>query len=621
VSAEAIEPLNPQPSFIATAPARVLLATLEKGIGARAPFVLLTGEKGTGKSMLAAEALYRWGDRVSPAEMPAPAPEPGALAATLLELFGGTVKSGANAFAVMDRLLNVLANVTAGGRVAVLVGEDAHTLTPAHVLELQRIAAAAANRQCPLELLLVGLPALEAMFDAPELAAVASRVSVRAHLAPLSQNETREFLQMRPNSAGGPSLGLFSRKACRDVYHASLGVIATIEVLAAEAARRAQRAGSSTVSPEHVRAAANSLRAGRAEDAAHTLPPRQARSTPAVITPLPRPAAAPGTRADAPAAAPAAASAAAPAAGRSSGATPAAAASDFPGSSDERVKEWVARFGGSGVRIGARTAQRTYDEPQSFEVASVVVTKRGKQIADATVPVEPSEPAAAEAERETPIEEAAQPVRDAAPAKPRKLIILDESSESVDWSAARRVAPPAAERRPGFRPPARTLLTTLAVALLALALSQHERIGQLMKTVANHAPRTSVAPAPAPAPAPTPAAVAPAVPVVPQATGAMQYAISVGSFATRDMALPEADYMGRLVPLRVKVAPAGPGAHGYRLLLGKFDTEDAAQVSMRKLQGRGLIPDAKTVELPSSMNGTPAKPAKHASRHHHGRHR
>jgi hypothetical protein len=79
--------------------------------------------------------------------------------------------------------------------------------------------------------------------------------------------------------------------------------------------------------------------------------------------------------------------------------------------------------------------------------------------------------------------------------------------------------------------------------------------------------------------------------------------------------------MGRLVPLRVKVARAGEGGHGYRLLLGRFDSMDAADVSMRRLQARGLIPDAKAVELPSALNSAPVPPVKHSSRHRHGRHR
>jgi hypothetical protein len=40
-----------------------------------------------------------------------------------------------------------------------------------------------------------------------------------------------------------------------------------------------------------------------------------------------------------------------------------------------------------------------------------------------------------------------------------------------------------------------------------------------------------------------------------------------------------------------------------------IDSVAAAEVSLRKLQGRGLIPDAKTVGLPSALNDTSEKPA------------
>ena len=614
VSAESIEPVTPHPPFITTPPARVLLATLEQGLGARAPFVLLTGASGTGKTMLIAEALRRAGDRVSLAELPSPAPEPDRLAATLLALFGGTAKSGANPHAVLDRLLNVLANATTHGRVAVLLVDDAHELTPEHFLELHRLAAAAANRQCALELMLVGLPELEEIFDEPELDALRPRVSVRVKLEPLSPNDTREYLQLRPNSAGGPSAGLFSRKASRDVYGASLGVIGTIEALAAESTRRAQRAGSPTVSPEHVRAAANALRAGRADDDAHTLPPRQQR--PAEIIPLPRPAAASPETTAVP--------------------TPArirpGVMPDFPTSSDERVKEWVARFGGSGVRIGARTVPRSFAEPERFEETSIVVTKRTRtpaeepgaaEVFEPTPAPEPVEPEPVEeapvveiARVEKPVApvakraEVAKPAKSKPVAKPRKLIVLDETLDIPPMPSARSIAPPAPARRAAFKPPAPMMWVALGVAVLALAISQRGLLGKFTSVAFTKPPAAVVAPAPVVEPTPAPVTPAPA-----PTTSAAQWAIAVGSFPTRDMAHAEADYMGRLVPLRVKVAQAGPGARGYRLLLGKFDSAAAAEQSMRKLQGRGLIPEAKAVELPSATNGSSGETATPAPRH------
>src|SRR5262249_42258472 len=147
-----------------------------------------------------------------------------------------------------------------GGRVAVVYVRHADALTDAHLTELDHLAESAARRQTPLELLLLGSPGLSARFED----SARRRVSVRGELTALTSDETREYLDHRPNSTGGPSTGIFSRKASRDIYSASLGVPGSVEALAAESLRRALNAGSANVAPEHVQAAASALRAQRA---------------------------------------------------------------------------------------------------------------------------------------------------------------------------------------------------------------------------------------------------------------------------------------------------------------------------------------------------------------------
>jgi type II secretory pathway predicted ATPase ExeA len=597
VSAEASYPSIPHSAFVATALARAVLGLLERGLGARAPFLLLTGEAGTGKTTLAAEARERWGDRVTAEELALPAPAPVALAAALLELFGGSSRPGTSATAVQERLLNVLANSTAGGRVAVLIVDDAHALSSPQLLELHRIAAVAAHRQCPLEILLVGRPELETRLEEPALDALRARISVRARMTPLSANETREYLQLRRNSAGGPSAGVFSRKACRDVHNLSLGVPATIEALAAEATRRALLAGSTTVSPEHVRTAAHALRSGRAEETAAPSSPAPARAPgPATITPIPR-----GERMQTPGATGASSASAGarrgrqpsrrgPAAGRGAepapdaAPTPAAAgernaepealpagepsAQEVLDSGDPRVKAWVARFGGSGVRIGLQLSRPAFDASELFDEPPAVATPRAIETPELVEPPSHAEPV------DVTLAERTEPFDEPAPRAPR---------------AAHPAVPRARAHGSGV-----PFMLGLFAALLVMAAIVYF-VGRRVPAVrpvpapAASVPESTAAPAPL---ADSP--IAPAERVTPRIAPEAQYAIAVGSYPTRDMARAEGDYLSRLVPLSVRMAPVR-GTHTYRLLLGRFDSSELAERSMRKFQNRGLIPDASVI--------------------------
>ena len=60
------ESLSP---FLTTAPAVEALNRLERGLGVRRPFLLVTGQQGTGKSTLTHEVIRRWGDRVTTASL------------------------------------------------------------------------------------------------------------------------------------------------------------------------------------------------------------------------------------------------------------------------------------------------------------------------------------------------------------------------------------------------------------------------------------------------------------------------------------------------------------------------------------------------------------------------
>src|SRR6185369_791218 len=118
------------------------------------------------------------------------------------------------------------------------------------------------RRSVAFEVLLVGTPELSVRLNDPALAALAAKVGCQVRVSPLTQHDTRHYLLLRSgldlNSAAHgaeSSPGLFSRKACRDIHGATFGITRAVEALADEAARRATKAGATTISPEHVRSA------------------------------------------------------------------------------------------------------------------------------------------------------------------------------------------------------------------------------------------------------------------------------------------------------------------------------------------------------------------------------
>ena len=673
---------NPSPPFIATAPALEALALLDRGLGAREPFVVVTGEPGVGKSTLVREALRRWGARVharclSPADATAEN-----LLATLLERLGGTRVSGP---AVAQRLVEAIAHAASAGKVVMVVMEDAQAAPPDLLLQLANVAEMARRKPCAFEVLLVGTPELSARLSNPTLAPLTERIAAQVKLSQLTQHDTRHYLLQRGGVTGAPASGLFSRKACRDIHGATFGVPRAIDALADEAARRAARAGAPTISPEHVRSATQALRArrnnaaaaanatrperanvaqpesaktaarGDAEAVPHereNVPPAKhasaAPAKPASAAP-PKPAngkpagSAPnggngGRRAQEPAAARPAASAAAPAA---------TASGETKVPDDQRVKDWVSRFGGSGgVRIGVGHSIPRYEASATLDVP------------------------------------APSPAREAAPTnegpptpKPNRILIVDEEPPFPPELVARINKLTTKKRRRGPGTTVQGAALAVAVGMLVVVLARQAGFGKHLgidpagtgehavsaptpapplelvsglepaRGTTHRAPAPSATstperkkpkliltptepakpePAAKPKPAPKKAVAmtthaqteslppipyrAPATTAAPPITSTsgdqspanshQKFAIIAGTFQSNDMAKAEKDHLSRLVSYRVWVSKSKvEGKRTFQLMVGRFDSMEKAWDAGQSLMRRGLIRDANVQPL------------------------
>ncbi len=252
-------PVYSRQTFLETLGGGEALRRLDDGLGAREPFLLVTGGPGIGKTALACEAVARWGSRVTPAFLAYPALTGAEFLEEIIRRFGAEPPEGASRSKLVACLDQALAENTSRGQVAMLVVDDAHHLSAELLEELRLLVNAAQQVRRPLEVLLVGLPALEARLDEPALVALRQRVSVHAKLEPLSAAETRRYLHHRITAGGGDGPSLFSRKTCRDIAARTGGVPRQINSLAAEALRVARAWGDQTVGSEHVQTAAAAL--------------------------------------------------------------------------------------------------------------------------------------------------------------------------------------------------------------------------------------------------------------------------------------------------------------------------------------------------------------------------
>lgn len=565
----AFSPACTREAFLETAGIAEALRRLDAGLGAREPFLLVTGEPGAGKTALVREAIARWESRVTAAFLAYSALSGEELLEEIVLRFSGVAADGASRPRLIAALERTLGEIAGTGRVPLIVVDDAQKLAPELLEELRLLVNAAEGRGQPLEVLLVGLPALERMLDDPALASLRERIAVRARLEPLSAGETAAYLRRRADAAGGDGASLFPRSTCDAIAQRSGGIPRRINLIAAEALERARAAGASVVQLEQVMGDAPRSQAGpaqteRAPVSHSSAPVPRASHAPAA----PSPATPAGPHAPSAAAAQSRPPAPSAAAVRPAPPPPAAPApvpepaSSPPPSQDPTA--WVARFlGDKGpIQIGSRAEA----EPMPREVEFG--------------------PAGEALPRPKPKPRAAKP----APRAPR---------------AKRGPAPAAA--------PALAAAALVAVGLAAFVFLL-VRAGVIARGgVKPDATRTGYAPAPAPAA--TDAHPRRARAHAPVASDSASYAveavassrgpfsIDVGGAGDLQSALVERDRVQALTGIQTWVATAPEGAaQPYRIVVGAFRARARAASAAQMLLRSRTLGEARVIPLPRASD-------------------
>lgn len=244
--------ITPDPSFLfATKKHNEALAALYYGVKRRKGFVVMTGEVGTGKTLLVRCLLqvlhranvayaYVFNPRLNPMEF--------------LQYVAGDFRLPTAGKSKSDLLLDLSSFVIARHQknlTTVLVVDEAHHLS-ADVLEEVRLLT---NLETPeeklLQILLIGQQELDEKLDSNDLRQLKQRIALRSHLAALNLEETQGYIYCRLQLAGsGDPAQLFPMETILEVHRQSQGFPRLINTLCENALIHGYANQSASISPE-----------------------------------------------------------------------------------------------------------------------------------------------------------------------------------------------------------------------------------------------------------------------------------------------------------------------------------------------------------------------------------
>jgi general secretion pathway protein A len=220
--------LTPDPYFLFSTPRHnEALATLYHGVRGHKGFIVLTGDVGTGKTLLLRCLLqllrqnndvayaYVFNNRVSSVEF-----------LQYIASDFGLSASGRNKGEILFDLSKYLIDRGARKLTTVLVVDEAHHLSADLLEEIRLLTNLETTRQKLLQVLLVGQPELNDKLDSAALWQLKQRIAHRAQLAPLDLNETMGYIERRLQLAGASSNGcrIFLPDTIAAVYRHSRGI-------------------------------------------------------------------------------------------------------------------------------------------------------------------------------------------------------------------------------------------------------------------------------------------------------------------------------------------------------------------------------------------------------------
>jgi len=257
--------ITPDPAFLfPTRRHNEALAALYYGVRRHKGFVVMTGEVGTGKTLLVRCLLqllnqsdiayaYVFNGRLSPVEF-----------LQYVAADFGLSSAGKNKGELLLMLSNYVISRHQKKLTTVLVVDEAHHVSTEILEEIRLLTNLETTQQKLLQILLVGQPELDEKLDSSELRQLKQRIALRSQLQPLDAEETRGYILRRLQVAGADMSvpPVFPPETIANVYRHSRGIPRLINTVCENALISAYAKQAPNVTPDIIEEIAADFRLG-----------------------------------------------------------------------------------------------------------------------------------------------------------------------------------------------------------------------------------------------------------------------------------------------------------------------------------------------------------------------
>ncbi len=255
VSAEA-------PAYYPSSGHELVLKALLAAIQEHQAFAVLTGEPGTGKTLilhrlaesLDSQRLMTW---ISNTHLP----DPAALFQTLLYDLERP-REGKSEQELRLAVTDLLLQSYQAGKPVILLIDEAHHLRPELLEELRLLTNLEARDGKALQVVLAGLPSSLQTLRLPELASLSQRIGVQLELGGMGVHEAVDYLVHQLRAAGGRPERIITEEALETLARGTLGVPRLLNKAGSAAFRLAFLAEQPMVDAEAVMEALSELGLG-----------------------------------------------------------------------------------------------------------------------------------------------------------------------------------------------------------------------------------------------------------------------------------------------------------------------------------------------------------------------